>query len=511
MFQTRRWLTLALMAGVLGASSLATAQDDGMPPATRDGIAGSSNVANKAGSLWLEGTASSPVKIPKIELPSFAPAIEVLGQAVVNIRTEGKADPAGPAMQGPQEGQPGEMSPFDFFFQMPEQRFKRFTSLGSGFVIHPDGYIVTNHHVVDKATEIIVSFRDDKQTYTAELVGSDEKTDLALIKVNRKEKLPAVPLGDSDHLRPGDWVIAIGNPFRLGHTATVGIVSATSRRIQGGKPYDNFIQTDASINPGNSGGPLFNVDGEVIGVNTAIFSPSRFGMAGNIGIGFAIPINLAKSVISQLKEHGKVTRGWLGVLIQPVTPEVAQVMKLKDVVGALVADVVPGSPAEKAGFRRGDVIIEYDGHPVEENDDLPLMVAETEVDKEVAVQIIRDGARKTLSVQIQELKDEQVPEIEAKVVEESHFGLTVQELTPDIARSLGVDATEGLVVSNVDMESAAAEAGMRRGDIILEMNSTPVNSPREFRELASKVQPKSPVLLLVRRGRNTLFFTLKVE
>ncbi|HQH28387.1 MAG TPA: Do family serine endopeptidase, partial [Oligoflexia bacterium] len=396
-------------------------------------LLGCAAVAQAEDKSWLDSSASSRPALPEVNLPSLSPLVNELGQSVVNIRTEGKENVGSPfsgEFPGPQGGD--QQSPFDFFFQLPpNQKNRRFTSLGSGFVIHPDGYIVTNNHVVEKASKIIVSFRDDKKTYTAELVGSDAKTDLALIKVNHGGKLPAAVLGDSDDIQPGDWVMAIGNPFRLGHTATVGIVSAKSRKIPGGKPYDSFIQTDASINPGNSGGPLFNLRGEVVGVNTAIFSPGRFGASGfNIGIGFAIPINLVKTIVSQIKEKGKVTRGWLGVLIQPVQPEMAEYFKLQDAKGALVADVLADSPADSAGFKRGDVIVKYDGREVVENDDLPLMVAETEIGREVSVEIIREGKSKTLKAKIRELKDEEGTEL-SEESEQTQLGLTVQEITPD--------------------------------------------------------------------------------
>ena len=504
----------------------ATSSDSGTAVAEPKNV----STVTKNGKIWIEESEPEQA-FPAINLPSFAPAIEKLGAAVVNIRTEGKANPyegmgappgypqqapGNPGGPGGQQapGSPGgqdPQSPFDYFRMPQDQQQRRFSSLGSGFVIHPDGYIVTNHHVVEKATKILVSFRDDKRTYTADLVGSDPKTDLALIKVNHTGKLPAAPLGNSDNLRPGDWVIAIGNPFRLGHTATVGIVSAVSRRIPGGKPYDSFIQTDASINPGNSGGPLFNSKGEVVGVNTAIFSPGRYGSSGfNIGIGFAIPINQVKAIISQVVTKGKVTRGWLGVLIQTVSQDVAEAMKLHEARGALVADVVPESPAAKAGFERGDVILSFDGRDVQENDDLPQMVAETEVGKKVNVVIVREGKEKILKTTIQELEDGQ-EEPQVSPSEESRLGLTVQEMTPDIARSLGVDDAKGVVITGIDPESPAADAGLLRGDIILEVGSKTVNSATEFRNYTKDLKADAPVLLLVRRNNNTIFFTLRVE
>ena len=469
-------------------------------------------------SLWIEG--GNHQSGVEINLPSFAPVIDKLGKAVVNISIEGTEKVASPFArkgQGDEKGAPPQFnSPFDFFFQMPPdapQGKRSFSSLGSGFVIHPDGFIVTNQHVIDKATKILVSFRDDgKKTYEAKVIGADTKTDIALLKIDLPDKLPAVVLGDSDKINPGDWVIAIGNPFRLGHTATVGIISAKSRRIPGGKPYDNFIQTDASINPGNSGGPLFNAAGEVIGVNTAIFSPGRMGSSGfNIGIGFATPINIVKSIISQLHSSGKVTRGWLGVLIQPVSEELAQAFKLDDAIGALVADVMPNSPAAKAGFQRGDVILNYDGQVVNENDELPLMVAETPVGKKVAVEIIRGGKKDTLPVLIEELKDDVVESEVETPAEESSLGLTVQEITPDIARSLNLEGVKGVVVTEVEPESPGATAGLNRGDVIMEVDRKPVLTSKEFRDVAKLIEKKRPLLILVRRGDNTIFLTLKVE
>ena len=475
--------------------------------------------------LWIEGSEQSPGV--EIKLPSFAPVIEKLGRGVVNISIEGTEKVGtpfsrkGPAPQfDPNDksnpfGGGGGNSPFDFFFQFPPdapQGKRSFSSLGSGFVIHPDGYIITNQHVVDKATKILVSFRDDKRTYEAKVIGTDDKTDIALLKVEYADKLPAVVLGDSDKLIPGDWVIAIGNPFRLGHTATVGIVSAKSRRVPGGKPYDSFIQTDASINPGNSGGPLFNAQGEVVGINTAIFSPGRMGATGfNIGIGFATPINLVKSIISQLHKKGKVTRGWLGVLIQPVSEDVAEALKLKDAAGALVADVLPNSPAGRAGFQRGDVIVKYDGHVVQENEDLPLMVAETEVGRTVDVDLTRGGKPLTLKVKIEELADEESETATTTEAEESTLGLTAQELTPDIAKSLGLEEAKGVVVTEVEPDSPAANAGLKRGDVVLEAGGVPVNSSKEFRQATKDLEKRKPLLLLVRRGENTIFLTLKIE
>jgi len=448
--------------------------------------------------LWVESKDSAP--LVELTLPSFAPIIDKLGNSVVNISTEGTRNAGRP------------VDPLEFFFGNPPgsggKQQKTF-SLGSGFVISPNGYIVTNNHVVERATKIYVRFKDDKRRYEAKTVGSDPKTDIALIKVDIDKKLEPVVFGDSENLVPGDWVIAIGNPFKLGHTATVGIVSAKSRRVGG--PYDDYIQTDASINPGNSGGPLFNAKGEVIGVNTAIFSPGALGNAGfNIGIGFAIPINLVKNILTQLHEHGSVVRGWLGVLIQPISPDVAEALDLDGTEGSLVADVIPGSPAAKAGFQRGDVIVSFGGTKVEENDELPLMVAETKVGTSVRVEVVRAGKRKVIDVEIEELKEE--AKLAADAPDESaKLGLSVQELTPEIARSLGSDSVKGIVVTAVSPDGAAAAAGMQRGDIILEMGGEAVVSVESFNEKVKALEENKPVLLLVRRGENTVFLTLRLE
>ena len=475
--------------------------------------------------LWIDGASNeSPIDL---KLPSLAPVIEAVGKAVVNISIEGTEKVSNPFARKGKNGGGGEQfsdpngggqpNPFDFFFQFPpdaQQGKRKFNSLGSGFVINPDGYIVTNQHVVDKATKIVISFRDDKKTYEAKVIGSDPKTDLALLKVDVKEKLTAVPLGDSDAINPGDWVIAIGNPFRLGHTATLGIVSAKSRRVpQEGRPYDSFIQTDASINPGNSGGPLINSKGEVVGINTAIFSPGKIGASGfNIGIGFATPINLVKSIIPQLRTKGKVTRGWLGVLIQPVSEDVASALKLNNASGALVAQVLEKSPAQKAGFQHGDVITSYDGHKIEENDQLPLMVAQTELGRTVDVEVLRGGKQKTLKVKIEELKDEEAAEPEEpEEAEETTLGLSVQDLTPEMAKGLGIEDAKGIVVTGVLPDTPASESGLKRGDVILEADSKEMVSSKEFRKMTKSLEKNKPILLLVRRGDNTLFLTLKVE
>jgi serine protease Do len=335
------------------------------------------------------------------------------------------------------------------------------------------------------------------------VIGRDQKTDIAIIRIEGKPNLPAASLGDSDKLEVGEWVVAIGNPFGLDSTVTSGIVSAKGRHIGQG-PYDNFIQTDASINPGNSGGPLINLRGEVIGINTAIFS--RTG--GNIGIGFAIPINLVKELLPQLRGKGKVTRGYLGVLIQKVTPEIAESLGMDKANGALVANVSKDGPADKAGVKVGDVIVEFDGKEVKDSGDLPILVARTSVDKKARLKVLRDKKEITLTVAVGELKDE---EVVATAPEKGELGLTVQRLTPQMAESLGLEKSEGVVVTAVEPGSAADEAGIRRGDIILEVDRKTVRNLDEYKKAIAGTRKGRGVLFLVRRGDNTLFLALKPQ
>ena len=438
-------------------------------------------------------------------LPDFVPLAKKMRPVVVNISTTQMSEG-----RGPQEfGSPfGEEDPFnDFwrrFFGGPIPRGpQRQRSLGSGFIIDGDGSILTNNHVVENAQKIVVKLLGDEQEYEAKVIGRDAKTDIAVIKINAKTNLPAASFGDSDRLEVGEWVVAIGNPFGLDSTVTSGIVSAKGRHIGQG-PYDNFIQTDASINPGNSGGPLMNLRGEVIGINTAIFS--RTG--GNMGIGFAIPINLAKELLPQLRGKGKVTRGYLGVLIQKVTPEIAESLGMDKGYGALVANVSKDGPAEKAGVKVGDVIVEFDGKEVRDSGDLPLIVARTPVDKKARMKVLRDKKEITLSVAVGELKEE---EVVASVPEKGALGMTVQKVTPQIAESLGMDKTDGVVVTDVEAGSAADEAGIRRGDVIVEIDRKPIRSIDEYKKSVTAIRKGKGVLFLVRRGESTLFLALKPQ
>jgi len=395
-------------------------------------------------------------------------------------------------------------TPFGDFFgpfsgenphQMPMQQ-----GVGSGFVISSDGYILTNNHVIDDATQIKIKLADGKE-YDAKVVGRDPKTDLALLKAEGVSGLHALQLGDSDSLKVGNWVVAVGSPFGLEQTVTAGIVSAKGRVIGSG-PYDNFIQTDASINPGNSGGPLLNTEGQVIGINTAIFSQS----GGNVGIGFAIPVNMAKEIVPQLKEKGHVTRGWLGVGIQKITPELAKSFGLKDEKGALVSQVVKGGPADKAGIETGDVIVEFDGKIVADSNDLPRMVAPLSVGKTVPVKALRAGNLVDREVKIGQL-EEQKEEV-ANLSTRKPLGMTVQNITPEIAKGLGLKSETGVVVTNVMPGSPAAKAEIRSGDVIQQVNKKPVKDVEDFKAKIENSKDQETILLLIQRGESTLFAAL---
>ncbi len=459
-------------------------------------------------SLWGGTAAPEPSSQPLVTpqgLPDFITLAKKFRPVVVNVSTTQVSQGGGQqGFESPFGG--GEEDPFgDFwrkFFGGPSPRGPfRQKSLGSGFIIDKDGSILTNNHVVDNASKIVVKLADERE-FEAKVIGKDAKTDIAVIKINAKESFPVAPLGDSDRLEVGEWVMAIGNPFGLDNTVTSGIVSAKGRHLPGGGPYDSFIQTDASINPGNSGGPLINLRGEVVGINSAIYSRS----GGNIGIGFAIPVNLVKELLPQLKGKGKVTRGYLGVLIQKVTPEIAESLGLDRPRGALVADVTKGGPAEKAGVKVGDVIVEFDGKEIRDSNDLPIIVARTSVDKKVSVKVLRDKKEVTLSAGVGEMKDE---EVVASAPEKGELGLTVQQVTPQIAESLGLERAEGIVITAVEPGSAAEDAGLRRGDIVMEVDRKPVKKVADFRKAVGEVKKGKGVLFLVRRGESTLFLALK--
>jgi len=447
--------------------------------------------------LWSERPIVT-VPATMVPAPDWVQIAKVLKPAVVNISTkrvqEGIPQPESPF---------GENDPFNQFFRrffgnQPLRRTIR--SLGSGFLINPNGYVVTNNHVVDEATEIQVKLSDGRQ-FPGTVVGRDPKTDLALVKIEASG-LPVIPLGDSAELQVGEPVMAIGNPFGLEQTVTTGIVSATGRVIGEG-PYDDFIQTDASINPGNSGGPLINAHGQGIGINAAIVSQS----GGSNGIGFAIPINLAKPVIAQLAETGHVVRGWLGVSIQPLTPELAKSFHLPDASGALVSSVVDGSPAMKAGVRPGDVITEYNGRAIARADGLPPAVAQTPVGREVPLTVIREGKTLRLTAKIGQLAEAEQQAAAPSDAKRS-LGLAVESLTPALAHDLGLPESRGVVVRGVQDNSPAANAGIQPGDVIVEVDHHPVATVNELKQLVEKHPKGTPILFLVHRNGGSAYMAV---
>ena len=451
--------------------------------------------------LWSTLDRDNPKRPIKITSETFSNLSEKLKPAVVNISTT-MVVKQHPLFRG-RPSPFGEEDPFHDFWEkffggeMPEEFETK--SLGSGVIINKEGFIVTNNHVIANAKEITVTLANEKD-YEAEVIGKDKKTDLALIKIDAKEDLPVAPLGDSERLTVGDWVIAIGNPFGLAETVTAGIVSAKGRVIGAG-PYDDFIQTDASINPGNSGGPLFNLWGEVVGINTAIVATGQ-------GIGFAIPINLAKELIPQLKEKGRVIRGWLGVGIQRVTPQLARSFGLEEPKGALISQVFKGDPADRAGIKQGDIILEFDGKEVEEFGDLSRIAASTPPGKKVKIKVFRNGETLTLEVTVAEMEEK--TEIVTEPAKKP-LGITVQNMTPEMAQSLGLEEVTGVVVTQVTPRSPAAEAGIRRGDVIQEVNRKPVEDVEVFGKAIEEAKKQESILFLIRRGENNLFVTVSPD
>jgi serine protease Do len=458
---------------------------------------------------------SPDAPMPVVEVPPFVQLAKGLTPAVVNISTTRKVDglrlpfhqqrPTPPGQ--PDEQQPdGSRDPLDDFFNrffgnnVPREMRKQ-TSLGSGFIISQSGLVVTNYHVIEKADDIKVTLADGKQ-YNAKVKGFDAKTDVALIEIKPTGVLPTVRLGDSTKTDIGEWVLAIGNPFGLTHTVTAGIVSAKGRTLNSG-PYDDFIQTDASINPGNSGGPLFNMRGEVIGINTAIVAQGQ-------GIGFAIPVNLARNIVDQLQKTGKVIRGWLGVSIQKLDPSLAESFGVPDAHGALVADVLKDSPAAKAGVQRGDVIIEFNKQKVDDFHDLPAIVAAVTPGSRVPMKVIRKGKVMDVQVQVDELKEE----VEAKAVvppKSDLIGLKVQEVSPELAKRFELDSTAGVVVTEVAPDSAAENAGIDPGDIILEIDRKPIKGKADYEAATKDLSGKDGALMLIRRGQQSLYVALDLK
>jgi serine protease Do len=428
---------------------------------------------------------------------NFSDLAEKVRPGVVNIQVSKKVKNAGFERF---RGNPfGERDPFGDFFgpfggfgnNAPERRQQ---GVGSGFIMSKEGYILTNNHVVEDADQIKVKLAGGKE-FDGKVVGRDPKTDLALVKIAENSDLQPLKLGNSDDLKVGNWVVAVGSPFGLEQTVTAGIVSAKGRVIGSG-PYDNFIQTDASINPGNSGGPLINLQGEVVGINTAIIASGQ-------GIGFAIPINMAKEIAPQLQKRGHVTRGLLGVAIQDMTSELAKSLGLKESKGALVSQVVPDGPAEKAGIEQGDVIVNFDGQPVGDSKDLSRIVASTPVGKDVAVMLLRDGKDIERQAKISEMEEEGTSALESPG--HPSLGITVQNLTPQIAQELGLKKSTGVVVTGVEPGSPAAEAMIQVGDVIQAVNRKPVKNVDDFVKIVEKAKGGGSLLLLVQRGQHTLF------
>lgn len=425
---------------------------------------------------------------------SFAGLAEQAAHSVVNIATTQviKGRPAMP-WNTPQ-------GPFEEFFnkyfgEMPQKRQAH--ALGSGFLIDDQGYIFTNYHVIAKATEIRVRLQNGKE-YDAKVIGRDPKTDLALIRIKTDDQLPRpARLGDSDTIQVGDWVLAVGNPFGLGHSVTAGIIGAKGRVIGAG-PYDDFLQTDAAINPGNSGGPLFNTDGQVVGINTAIVAQGQ-------GIGFAIPINMAKDLLAQLKA-GHVVRGYLGVAIQNVTPELAQAMGLKTQEGAIIANIMKDTPAAKSGLQESDVIVAVDGQPIANASELSARIAGMAPGTQASLDVIRDGKKQTVHVTIGTMPQAEAGQ-EEQAEQRPKWGLAIQDITPEIAQQLNLASTKGVIVSQVTSGSPADEAGIQRGDVIRAVGRQPVTSTQDFMQIIQKQKNENSLVLRVQRG-DTYFYAV---
>ena len=433
---------------------------------------------------------------------SFTALAEQNSPAVVNIRAERSVGQAQQHFRGGPSKKDDPLRDFfdKFFGGRPGREFKQ-RGLGSGFIIEKDGYIVTNNHVVEGADKIKVILKNEKE-FDAEIKGRDPNTDLALIKIEAEEDLPTVQLGDSDKLKVGEWVLTIGSPFGLAHTVTTGIISAKGRVIGSG-PYDDFLQTDASINPGNSGGPLINMEGKVVGINTAI-------IAGGHGIGFAIPINLAKGIIAQLKSKGEVTRGWLGVGIQDLSKELKEYYKIDDGEGVLITQVFPGDPASEAGLEPKDIVLEVNGRKVHDSRELSRMIAEAGVGDKVRLLILRKGEEKGFTIELAKRKETRTDLGNTKIGREYEFGIKVSDLTPEIARQLNIQEDKGVVVVGVEPRSKGEEGNILPGDVIKEVNHKEVESVKEYTEEVRNVKPGEPVYLYVFRP-NKGFMVIKLK
>jgi serine protease Do len=430
---------------------------------------------------------------------SFAKVAEAVGPAVVNINTFAR----GGGGRTPIEEFFGDEFLRRFFGGEPERQQQR--SLGSGVIVDPSGIALTNAHVVERATDIEVVTAEGKK-HKAKIVGLDKRTDLAVLRLQGGGPYPAAMLGDSDKVKVGDWVLAIGSPFGLQQTVTAGIISAKGRSIGQG-PFDDFLQTDAAINPGNSGGPLVNMSGEIVGINSAILSRS----GGNVGIGFSIPSNMAKRIYTELASKGKITRGWMGVSIQELTPELAKGFGLKEPRGVLIADVVKDSPADRAGLTSGDVLVEFDGKRVDTPQDLQKIVAATAPGKGVPVRVWRDKGERTFEIKLTETPEEIAQAVEPGSKGKSLLGLDTRPITPDIQRQLNLRTTDGVIVARVEEESAAAEAGLQRGDVVREVNRQRIRSMQDFERATQGIKPGDRVTMLLQRGPQPLYVAFTVS
>jgi Do/DeqQ family serine protease len=443
-------------------------------------------------------TAPAPSVTPHAPVTSYAPVVDKVAPAVVTIRVEKRAQPMPTSM----DQDLGDL----FGFRIPRQPRGRERGLGSGVIVQPNGYILTNNHVVEGAETVKVEL-PDRRVLDGKVIGTDPPSDLAVVKVETSG-LPVLPLGDSDRVRVGDVVLALGNPLGVGQTVTQGIISGKGRRTSG-DGFEDFLQTDAAINQGNSGGALVNLNGELVGINSQILSPS----GGNIGVGFAIPANMARNVMDQLIADGRVQRSRLGVTAQTLTADLAESLKLSSVRGALVSAVEPGSPAERAGVRQGDVIIEVDGQPIDDSNALRNEIAGMKPGSVAKVTVLRDGERRTIDATLAELpasKDAQLRDGDDAPAR-GKFGMSVQPLTPEIAAQLDLPrATKGVVVTDLDPAGVAADSGLQEGDVIQKVGSTPVASGAELRA-ALDAQGTRPALVLVNRHGTTLFFTLRAN
>jgi serine protease Do len=435
---------------------------------------------------------------------SFNQLAEMVSPAVVNIRTVKTIKGGGPVFRQFQRDPRGRKGPFKDFFERffgddMQREFKQ-PSLGSGFIIDKDGFVVTNNHVIEDADQIKVILKDERE-FDAKIVGRDPNTDIALLKIASGQDFPTAKLGDSDELKVGQWVVAIGSPFGLEHTVTAGIVSAKGRVIGSG-PYDDFIQTDASINPGNSGGPLLNLNGEVIGINTAIVATAQ-------GIGFAIPVNLAKGIIVALKAEGEVTRGWLGVAIQDLSGDMAEYYQIESKGGVFVADVFEGDPADKAGIKPKDIILEVNGRKIKTSRQLTSMIAGIPVGETAKIKILRDGNEKTVKVDIVKRDETKLASRGRPPEKTEEFGIRVSDITPEIAQRLNIAETAGVIVTGIESGSKGEEADIRAGDIIKEINRRPIETVTDYQKILSQVDSGESVNLFIRR-RNTGFLVVKL-